>query len=129
MKFIKGYVQIIVMMEKLLMKDTNFQWNEDCQHSLDMLKEKIVTAPILVFPDWEKQFHVHVDSLTIVIGSILAQPGEVYLDHPIEFTSIKLSKSEKNYKEVLGMVYALHKFRHYLLEKHFNMFIDHLVLK
>jgi hypothetical protein len=27
------------------------------------------------------------------------------------------------------MVYALHKFRHYLLGKHFNMFIDHSTLK
>jgi hypothetical protein len=27
------------------------------------------------------------------------------------------------------MVYALHKFRHYLLGKHFKMFIDHFSLK
>jgi hypothetical protein len=49
-------------MEKLLRKYTKFQWNEDCQHGLDTLKEKMVTMPILVFPDWEKTFHVHVDA-------------------------------------------------------------------
>jgi hypothetical protein len=27
------------------------------------------------------------------------------------------------------MVYALHRFKHYLLGKHFKMFIDHLALK
>jgi hypothetical protein len=27
------------------------------------------------------------------------------------------------------MVYALHKFRHYLLGKHFKMFTDHVALK
>jgi hypothetical protein len=32
-------------------------------------------------------------------------------------------------REGLAMVYALHKFRHYLLRKHFNMFIDHSALK
>jgi hypothetical protein len=39
-KFIKGYAQITAPMEKLLRKDTKFQWNEDCQHGLDTLKEK-----------------------------------------------------------------------------------------
>jgi hypothetical protein len=55
------------------------------------------------------------------------------LDHPIEFASIKLSDSEQNYntmeREGLAMVYALQKFRHYLLGKHFKMFMDHLALK
>jgi len=32
-------------------------------------------------------------------------------------------------KEGLAMVYALHKFRHYLLGKDFKMFTDHLTLK
>jgi hypothetical protein len=59
-------------MEKLLRKDRKFQWNEDCQRGLYTLKEKMVTTPILVFPDWEKTFHVHVDASTITLGAILA---------------------------------------------------------
>jgi hypothetical protein len=55
-------------MEKLLKKDIRFQWNEDCQQELDTLKEKMVTTPILVFPDWENTFHVHVDASTIALG-------------------------------------------------------------
>jgi hypothetical protein len=70
-KFIKGHAQITVPMEKLLRKYNKFQWNEDCQCRLDTLKEKMVTLPILVFPDWEKTFHVHVDSSTIELGAIL----------------------------------------------------------
>jgi hypothetical protein len=61
-KFIKGYAHITALMEKLLRKDNKFHWNEDCQPGLDTLKEKMVTAPILVFPDWENTFHVHVDA-------------------------------------------------------------------
>ena len=52
--FIKGYAKITAPMEKLLKKDVKFLWNEECQKSLDTLKEKMVTAPILVFPDWTK---------------------------------------------------------------------------
>jgi hypothetical protein len=93
----------------------------------------MVTTTILVFLDWEKTFHVHVDASTITLGAILAQPRTRELDYPIEFASRKLSESEKNYnnieREGLAMVYALQKFRHYLLGKHFNMFTDHSSLK
>jgi hypothetical protein len=132
-KFIKGYAQITMPMEKLLRKDTKYQWNDECQHSLDTLKEKMVTAPILVFPDWEKTFHVHVDASEIAVGDILVQLGARDLDHSIAFASKKLSDSEQNYnmteREGLAMVYALHKYKHYLLGKHFKMFTDHSTLK
>ena len=68
---IKGYAQFIVPMEKLLKKDVTFCWNDDCKKSLDILKEKMVTAPILVFPDWKKEFHVHVDASCIAMGVVL----------------------------------------------------------
>jgi hypothetical protein len=89
-KFIKVYAQITVPMEKLLKKDTRFQWNQDSQQGLDTLKENMVTTPILVFPDWEKTFHLHVDATTIALGAILAQPGTWDLDHPIAFASRKM---------------------------------------
>jgi hypothetical protein len=70
-KFIKGYAQITAQIEKMLRKDTKFQWNGKCQHGLDTLKEKMVTVPILLFPDWEKTFDVHVYASAIAHGAIL----------------------------------------------------------
>jgi hypothetical protein len=75
-KFIKGYTQITTPMEKLLKKDCQFSWTEECQQSFDTLKQKMVTAPILVFPDWTKKFHVHVDASSIALGVVLAQSGK-----------------------------------------------------
>eukprot|EP00253_Pinus_taeda_P035342 PITA_35342 len=70
-KFIKSYDHITVRMEKLLNKDVMFCWNEECQKSLDVLNEKMVTTPILVIPDWKKEFHVHVDASCIALGAVL----------------------------------------------------------
>ena len=64
---------------------------------MDILKEKMVAAPILVFPDWNKEFHVHVDASSTALGIVLAQSGEGNIDHPIAFTSRKLSIVENNY--------------------------------
>ena len=110
-KFIKGYAKVIALMEKLLKKDTKFQWTTDCQESLDKLKNKMATTPILVFLDWEKEFHFHVDTSFVVLDVVLMYPGEGSIDHPIAFASRKLLTIEKNYtmteREGLEMVYAL----------------------
>jgi hypothetical protein len=133
MKFIKGYAQITSPMEKLLNKDSKFQWTEECQQSFETLKLKMVTSPILVFLDWSKEFNVYVDASSISLGAFLAHSSAGDIDHPIAFSSRKLCTTEMNYttneREGLAMVYALQKFRHYLLGGHFKMFTDHSSLK
>lgn len=118
-KFIKSYAQIIAPMEQLLKKDATYCWNDDCKKILDVLKENMASAPILVFPKWDIEFHVHVDVSCIALGTVLTQEGAEGVDHPIMFTIWQLSKEEKNYYttecEGLAMVYALHKYHHYLL--------------
>jgi hypothetical protein len=120
-------------MDNLLKKDCHFGWSEECQQSFDTLKQKMVTMPILVFPDWSKEFHVHVDAYSIASRVVLAQPGEGDIDHPLEFGIRKLSTIEINYsttkREGLAMVYTLQKFRHYLLGGHFKKFTNHSALK
>jgi hypothetical protein len=110
MKFIKGYTHITTPMEKLLKKEVKFLRNEDRQKGLDTLKQRLVTVPILVFPDWDKEFHLHVDASSIELGAVLSQLGEGTIDHPIVFTSRKLSISKKKYTttewEGMSMIYA-----------------------
>jgi len=60
------------------------------------LKEKIVTMPILVFLDWKKEFHVHIDASCISLGVVLTQASYGEMDHPISFASRKLSKAKNN---------------------------------
>lgn len=62
-------------MEILLRKDATFCSDDDCQENLDILKKNMVTTPILVFPDWKKEFHVHVDVSCIAFGVVLTQLG------------------------------------------------------
>jgi hypothetical protein len=90
-KFIKEYAQITAPMEKILKKDCQFGWTDECQQSFDTLKQKMVTAPILVFRYWSKEFHVHVDAYYISLGAVLAQPREGDIDHLLAFSSSKLS--------------------------------------
>ena len=76
----------------------------------------MVSAPILIFPELEKVFHVDVDASGIALGVVLMQPREGDIDHPIAFASRKLYGAEHNYsttkREGLAMVYALQKYQH-----------------
>ena len=71
----------------------------------------MATTPILVYPNWNKEFHVHIDASNYAIGATLVQMGNHGLDHLVYFASQLLLKPEKNYntmeREALGMVYAI----------------------
>ena len=54
----------------------------------------MVITPILVFPDWSKEFNVHVDASSIALGVMLAQSGARDIDPPLSFSSRKLSTTE-----------------------------------
>ena len=102
-------------MEKLLKKDASYEWTQECQGIFDTIKAKMASTPILVFPDWNKEFHVHIDTSSIALGVILVQPGEDDLYYPITYANIKLPFAKKNYtmmeREGLAMVYSLQTFR------------------
>lgn len=81
-------------MEKLLKKDVPFFWDEEYKKRFELLKENMVTAAILIFPFGSNVFHVHVFASSIELGAILAQLGEGDIDHPLSFSSRKLSNAE-----------------------------------
>lgn len=102
------------------------------EEAFKKLKDRLVSAPILVYLDWNKEFHIHVDASNFVIGATLAQVGMQGLDHSIFFTSRLLSRVERNYntieREALRMVYTVQKFHHYPLATPFTFYVDHQAL-
>ena len=120
-------------LEELLREDQEFEWTEECNISFETLKRKLVEAPILRFPNWSIKFHVHIDASGLAIGEILTQPGDDGMDYPIFYSSKKLNEAKINYstteREALGMVFALQKYRHYLLSNHFIFYTNHQALK
>jgi hypothetical protein len=78
------------------------------------------------------EFHFHIDSSLLVVGAMLSQNVTGKSDQPIMYAYRLLSSVEQNYnttqKDVLAMVFSLHKFRHYLLGNKFVFYVDHTVL-
>jgi hypothetical protein len=93
-KLIRRYVNIMVPLENILKNYELFQWTPECDRAFDILKENLNTTPILIFPNWEKEFHVHVDALGISLRAILAQLEDGNMDYPIYFASGNLSQAK-----------------------------------
>ncbi|KAL2653999.1 hypothetical protein R1flu_022127 [Riccia fluitans] len=74
-RFIRDFAHIALPLFGLLQTDQTFEWSEDCQVAFDLLRNALVSSPILAVPDWNKPFHVHTDAFAFAIGAVLAQPG------------------------------------------------------
>ena len=117
---------------KLSEKDAKFIWDQDCQRSFEELKAYLTTAPIVRAPNWELPFEVMCDASDLAIGAVLGQRegGKPYV---VYYASKTLNEAQRNYttieKEMLVVVYALDKFRAYLVGSGIIIFTDHSVLK
>ena len=75
-------------------ENQDFIWSQECAKSFELLKTKLVKAPILIFPNWSIKFHVHIDALEIKIGVILTQPIYDEMDYQNEYAyhNLKIRK-------------------------------------
>ena len=117
---------------RLQEKESRFNWTEPCQTAFNKLKEKLTSAPVLVFPTRDGIFVLDTDASEIAIGAVLSQlQGGV--EKVIAFGSRTLTKSERNYcatrRELLALVYFLRYFRAYLLGRPFHVRTDHASLQ
>ncbi|GJZ70792.1 reverse transcriptase domain-containing protein [Tanacetum coccineum] len=70
-RFIKDFLKIARPLTKLLEKNTPFEFDDECQKALDLLKEKLTCAPVIVSPNWNLLFELMCDASDFVVGAVL----------------------------------------------------------
>ncbi|GJT98869.1 transposon ty3-I gag-pol polyprotein [Tanacetum coccineum] len=126
-RFIKNYAAISRPLTDLLKKNS-FEWSNTAQQAFEELKIAMMNALVLALPNFQEEFIVETDASEEGIGAVLQQQG-----HPIAFLSRTLAPRHKGLstyeKEFWAVVYALEKWRGYLLDRHFKIKTDHFSLK
>lgn len=131
-RFIRNYSRVVAPLTCLTSTNRIFQWSSEAQQAFQELKQRFVSAPILVQPDPNLQFIVEVDASDSGVGAVLSQRSTSDQKlHPCAFFSRRLSPAERNYdvgdRELLAVKLALEEWRHWLegTEQPFIVWTDH----
>ncbi|XP_060969455.1 uncharacterized protein LOC133036742 [Cannabis sativa] len=131
-RFIQNFSTIARPLSNLLAKDVVFNWTPECEESFQTLVTKLTSAPIIQPPDWNLPFEIMCDASNYAIGAVLGQrrEGKPFV---VYYASRTLNSAQMNYstteKELLAVVFALDKFRSYLIGSPITVFTDHSALK
>ena len=131
-RFIRDFSKIARPFTNLLAKDVPFIFDDKCSGTWEKLKWELISAPIISPPDWSNPFEIMCDTSDFAIGAVLGQRKD-NKQHVIYYSSRTLNDAQMNYttteKEFLAVVFALEKFRPYLLGTKTTIFTDHSALR
>ncbi|CAM8951092.1 unnamed protein product [Rhodiola kirilowii] len=131
-RFIKDFSKKALPLSNLLQKDVLFEFTDSCREAFDELKQALTSVPIIRAPDWTQKFEIMCDASDYAVGAVLGQrvdkkPVVIY------YASRTLDAAQRNYstteKELLAVVFALEKFRSYLLGTKVVVFSDHAAIR
>ncbi|KAM6543139.1 hypothetical protein CsatB_007586 [Cannabis sativa] len=131
-RFIKDFSKISKPLCSLLEQNRSFEFTKDCHEAFVTLKKALVSAPIIVAPDWSLPFELMCDASDFAVGAVLGQRREKVF-HSIYYASRTLADAQLNYttteKELLAVVFAFDKFRAYLVGTKVVVYTDHSAIK
>ena len=127
-RFIRDFSKIARPLCGLLEKDTKFYFDESCQKAFEEIKFRLVEAPIMAKPDWNREFEIMCDASDFAMGAVLGQKEEKVFK-PIYYASKTFNEAQENYstteKEMLAIVFSCENFRPYILGSHVVIHTDH----
>jgi len=132
-KYIPGYSTIIIPLNRLLLKNAMFIWTAAEQEKFDTVRERLQNAPFMEYQNDTGVFTLEKDASGQSIGFLLTQSRPNREDGIAACGGRSLRGAEYNYTvtelEMLSVVEALNKYRHFLLGRHFIIKSDHLSLR
>ena len=131
-RFIKDFSKISRPLCRLLEKNAKFDFDESCKSAFEEIKSRLVSAPIMLTPDWSNEFEIMCDVSDYAMGAVLGQRTEKIFK-AIYYASKTFNEAQENYSttknEMLAMVFACEKFRLYILVSHVVIHTDHAAIK
>ncbi|XP_058840941.1 uncharacterized protein K02A2.6-like [Topomyia yanbarensis] len=118
-RFIPNLATLNFPLRELIKQDLPFEWKSEHQKSFDQLKDLIGSTKHLGYYDPKDRTLVVTDASGVGLGAVLIQFKE-NIPRIISYASKSLKETEKTYptieKEALGIVWAVERFRIYLMD-------------
>ena len=124
----KAFVTIVASLTQIIKKTVSFKWEIEQERGFNLLKEKLILAPLLVLPNFTKTFEIEYNASGIGIEIVLMQHKR-----PITYFNEKFNGATLNYpiydKELYASVRTLETWQHYFWPKKFVIHTDHQSLR
>jgi hypothetical protein len=118
-RFIANFVELTKHITCMLRKDSEVKWTEEAKHSFEAIKEAIMTAHVLISPNFDKDFYIFSFASNDTIAAVLLQKNDDGHEQPIAFFSKVLRDAEVKYdaieKQAYAFIKSLKPFRIYIL--------------
>ena len=132
-RFVPRFAHIAHPISKLFKKKSQWTWSADQIHAFEALKQGLLESTSLAYPDLNQEFVLHVDASADALGATLSQEDAEGNLRMITCTSRKFNPAERNYptheREMLALLHALKKWKHYLLGTKVRAYTDNAALK
>ena len=130
--FIRDFAKVSKPLTTLFCKDQDSFIDKEGKRAFEMLKLALIEVPILQSPNWDLPFEIMCDASDYAVRAVLGQRMDKK-PTAIWYASKTLVEAQMNYttteKELLAVVYALEKFRPYILGSKIVIYTDHAALK
>jgi transposase InsO family protein len=127
-RFTPRLARLTSPLRELLKKDSYFQWGPEHTRAFADVKAEMTATQNLPFYDAAKPLTLQVDASLSGLGAALIQENG-----PIAYASKSLSDAESRYsnieREMLGIVFGLERFHHYVYGRHVLVETDHKPLE
>ena len=138
-KFIPGFAKVMkpltdmmsdkVQKQKGVTKRGRFTLGVEGVEAYDTIKRLLTSSPVLMLPNFKKEFYVRTDASKYALGGVLFQLGDDNQEHPTQYTSRVMTDTEQRYsateREMLAIYYCVRHWRPYLYGVRFNVYSDH----
>ena len=96
-RFITNFAEVVKYVNNMLKKDNNFRWSVEAKQSFTDIKKALSEAPVLVSPNFAKEFMIFSFDSEHTIAGVLLQKNEQNLEQPISFYNKALRDSTLKY--------------------------------
>ncbi|XP_026420700.1 uncharacterized protein LOC113316766 [Papaver somniferum] len=101
-RFVPQFSSLMAPITDCIRHDSVFTWTAEATTAFEIIKTKLLSAPILALPDFTQVFELHSDASKLGIGAVLSQRNK-----PIAFFSEKLAGARLRYSTYDVEFYAV----------------------
>jgi hypothetical protein len=132
-KYIPNAVRNLEPLYKLLRKDVEFVWSNECQQAFEKMKNYLVSSPALAIFDPELPTQIYTDASLEGLGAVLKQTQRNGEEKTVAYFSKKLSDAQKRkkaiYIESIAIQEAVRYWKYWLIGRKFKVITDHKPLE